>query len=76
MGQPEVAAADAAKDTGSVGTAVADPQRTQDEIIARLAQEVVRLERYLHWRTIALEILLLGVASITAVIWLTRWWPW
>jgi chromosome segregation ATPase len=43
---------------------------------AELAGEVATLQRYLHWRTVALEILLLGVASITAVIWITHWWPW
>jgi hypothetical protein len=48
----------------------------QDQRAAELAREVASLQRYLHWRTLALEILLLGVASITAVIWVTRWWPW
>ncbi len=42
----------------------------------QLAEEVVDLRSRLAWRTIALEILLLGVACITAVIWITRWWPW
>jgi len=42
----------------------------------QLAQELTMVRRRLVWRTAALEILLIGVASITAVIWLTRWWPW
>jgi hypothetical protein len=42
----------------------------------QLAKENANLRRWLTWRTIALEILLLGVAGISAVIWLTRWWPW
>jgi hypothetical protein len=42
----------------------------------QLTEENASLRRWLAWRTIALELLLLGVASISAVIWLTRWWPW
>jgi hypothetical protein len=42
----------------------------------QLAAENATLRRWLTWRTISLEILLLGVAGISAVIWLTRWWPW
>jgi len=42
----------------------------------QLADENANLRRWLAWRTIALEILLLGVAGISAVIWITRWWPW
>jgi hypothetical protein len=42
----------------------------------QLATENANLRHWLAWRTIALEILLLGVAGISAVIWITRWWPW
>ena len=42
----------------------------------QLASENASLRHWLTWRTIALEILLLGVAGITAVMWITRWWPW
>jgi len=44
--------------------------------VEQLASEIANLRRWLTWRTISLEILLLGVASISAVMWLTRWWPW
>jgi chromosome segregation ATPase len=46
----------------------------QEQRAADLAKEVASLQRYLHWRTVGLEILLLGVASIAAVIWITHWW--
>jgi hypothetical protein len=42
----------------------------------QLANENANLRRWLAWRTIALEVLLVGVAGICAVIWITRWWPW
>jgi len=42
----------------------------------QLAAENANLRRWLTWRTIGLEILLLGVAAISAGIWATRWWPW
>ncbi len=41
-----------------------------------LARKLAIARRTLTWRTIALEILLLGVAAISAVIWITHWWPW
>ena len=43
---------------------------------ADLQAQVARLQRHLMCRTAAVEMLLLGVASIAAVIWLTHWWPW
>ncbi|MFB3880498.1 MAG: hypothetical protein ACE149_04505 [Armatimonadota bacterium] len=42
----------------------------------QLEIENANLRRWLTWRSIALEILLLGVAGISAVIWITQWWPW
>lgn len=42
----------------------------------QLEAENANLRHWLTWRTIALEILLLGVAGISAVIWITQWWPW
>jgi hypothetical protein len=47
-----------------------------EERAERLAIENANLRRWLTWRSIALEILLLGVAGISAVIWITHWWPW
>jgi len=41
----------------------------------QLKAEVADLRYRLAWRTGALEILLIGVAAIAAVIWLTHWWP-
>jgi len=53
----------------------ADASRERDRA-DQLGEEVKALRRRLMWRTISLEILLLGVAGISAVIWLTQWWPW
>jgi hypothetical protein len=61
--------------TEKEATARAEAEAHQQRA-AELAEDVARIQRYLHWRTLALEILLLGVASITAVIWITHWWPW
>jgi ferric-dicitrate binding protein FerR (iron transport regulator) len=40
----------------------------------RLKEQLAQVQRRLVWRTGALEILLLGVAAIVTVMWLTNWW--
>jgi len=69
-------AADAMKCIASLTESVAEMGSQYRVEKSDLQAQVARLERHLMWRTAALEMLLLGVASIAAVIWLTHWWPW
>lgn len=69
-------AADAVKCIASLTESVAQMGTQYQAEKADLQAQVARLQRHLMWRTAAVEMLLLGVASIAAVIWLTHWWPW
>ena len=69
-------ATDAIKCIASLTESVAQMGTQHQVEKADLQAQVARLQRYLMWRTAAVEILLLGIASIAAVIWLTHWWPW
>jgi hypothetical protein len=69
-------AADAMKCIASLTESVAEMGSQYRAEKDGLQAQVAFLQRRLMWRTAALEILLLGVASIAAVIWITHWWPW
>jgi len=69
-------AADAIKCIASLTESVAEMGAQYRTERSALEAQVAQLRRHLMWRTAAVEILLLGVASITAVIWITHWWPW
>jgi len=69
-------AAEAIKSIEALTESIADREVQDHAEKNDLRAQLASLQRRLVWRTVALEILLLGVASICAVMWLTHWWPW
>ena len=71
-----VEAAVALKSIAALTESVTEREQHDRAERCELQAEVAQLQHKLAWRTAALELLLLGVAAIAAVIWLTHWWPW
>ena len=54
---------------------LAEELETERQKAEELDAAAASLRNSLRWRTISLEILLLGVAAMVAAMWLTKWWP-